>query len=123
MQDKIIITIGNKSFRKYGKIQIFWNDSKKSGIKSRLHSGSACCHSFPNLLSTRLLSKNCNIASCFLWVKIWSPTLVIENRLRVSENRMLRRMFGPTRGEMMWDCRKLKTEELHKCAAHQILLG
>ena len=30
-------------------------------IKSRLKSGSACCHSVQNLLSSRLLSKNLKV--------------------------------------------------------------
>jgi hypothetical protein len=33
--------------------------------------------------------------------------------LRVFENRVLRRVFGPKRDEMMGDWRKLHSEELH----------
>jgi hypothetical protein len=33
--------------------------------------------------------------------------------LRVSENRVLRRIFGPKRGEVMGGWRKLHNEELH----------
>jgi hypothetical protein len=36
-----------------------------------------------------------------------------EHRLRVSENRVLRRIFGPKRDEMTGDWRKLYKEELH----------
>jgi hypothetical protein len=36
-----------------------------------------------------------------------------EHRLRVFENRVLRRIFGPKRGEVMGDRRKLHNEELH----------
>jgi uncharacterized membrane protein len=36
-----------------------------------------------------------------------------EHRLRVFENRVLRRMFGPKRDKMR-DWRKLHNEELHK---------
>jgi hypothetical protein len=35
-------------------------------------------------------------------------------RLRVFENGVLRRIFGPRRAEMMGSCRKLHNEELHK---------
>jgi hypothetical protein len=35
-----------------------------------------------------------------------------EHRLRVFENRVLRRMFGPKRDEVMGDWRKLHSEEL-----------
>jgi hypothetical protein len=35
-----------------------------------------------------------------------------EHRLRVFENRVLRRMFGPKRNEMMGEWRKLHNEKL-----------
>jgi hypothetical protein len=40
-------------------------------------------------------------------------TLWEEHRLRVFENRVLRRIFGPKRDEAMGDWRKLHSEELH----------
>jgi hypothetical protein len=40
-------------------------------------------------------------------------TLREENRLRVFENRVLRRTFGPKRDEVTGDWRKLYNEELH----------
>jgi len=36
-----------------------------------------------------------------------------ERRLRVSEKRVLRRIFGPNRGEVTGDWRKLHNEELN----------
>jgi hypothetical protein len=42
----------------------------------------------------------------------WSLTLREEHRLRVFENRVLRRMFGPKRGEVTGGWRKLHNEEL-----------
>jgi hypothetical protein len=36
-----------------------------------------------------------------------------EHRLRVFENRVLRRLFGPKRDEVMGEWRKLHSEELH----------
>jgi hypothetical protein len=44
----------------------------------------------------------------------WSLTLKEEQRFRVFENRVLRRIFGPNRGEVTGDWRKLHNEELHK---------
>jgi hypothetical protein len=41
----------------------------------------------------------------------WSVTLREEHRLRVFENRVLRRMFGPKRDEMTGSWRKLHKEE------------
>jgi hypothetical protein len=37
-----------------------------------------------------------------------------EHRLRVFENRVLRRLFGPKRDEVTGDWRKLHNEELHR---------
>jgi hypothetical protein len=62
-------------------------------IKRRLNLGNACYHSVQNLLSSRMLSKNI--------------------RLRVFENRVLRRIFGPKRDEVTGGFRKLHNEELH----------
>jgi hypothetical protein len=45
--------------------------------------------------------------------EIWSSTLREEGRLRVFENRVLRRIFGPKRNEMTEGWRKLHNEELH----------
>jgi hypothetical protein len=42
----------------------------------------------------------------------WSLTPREERRLRVFENRMLRRVFGPKRDEVTGDWRKLHNEEL-----------
>jgi hypothetical protein len=38
----------------------------------------------------------------------WSLTLREEHRLRVFENRVLRRIFGPKSDEAMGECRKLQ---------------
>jgi hypothetical protein len=73
-----------------------------------------------NLLSSCLLSKNLKIkiykTVIFPFVlygrKNWSLTLGEEHRLRVFENRVLRKTFGPEREEDgSW--RKLHNDELH----------
>ena len=38
--------------------------------------------------------------------------VIIESRLRVFENRVLRRIFGPKRDEVTGEWRKLHSEEL-----------
>jgi hypothetical protein len=43
----------------------------------------------------------------------WSLTLREEHRLRVSENRVLRRIYGPKRDEVTGGWRKLHNEVLH----------
>jgi len=42
----------------------------------------------------------------------WSLTLREERRLRVFENRVLRKIFGPRRDEVKGEWRKLHNEEL-----------
>jgi len=43
----------------------------------------------------------------------WSLKMREERRLRVFENRVLRRIFGPKRDEVTGEWRKLNTEELN----------
>jgi hypothetical protein len=51
----------------------------------------------------------------------WSLTLKEECRLRMLENRVLRRIFGPKREEVAGGWRQLHNEELHNLCASQIL--
>jgi len=89
-------------------------------IKSRLKLGNACYYLVLNLLSSRLLSKNLKIKMyrtiilpvVLYGCETWSLTLREERRLRVFENRVLRRVFGPMRDEVTGEWRKLHNEEL-----------
>ena len=73
------------------------------------------------LLSSRLLSKNLKIKiyrTIILPVVLygceaWSLTLREEMKLRVYENMVLRRIFGPRRDEVTGECRRLHNEELN----------
>jgi hypothetical protein len=77
--------------------------------KWTLISGYTYYHSVQKLLSSHQLSKNVKIAayeSIILPVVLygcetWSPVLRDEHKLRVFENRVLRRIFGPKRDEVM----------------------
>jgi hypothetical protein len=90
-------------------------------IKNRLNLGNACYHSVQSLLSSRLLSRNVKIKiykTIILPVVLygretWSLTLKEEHRLRVFENRVVRRIFGPKRDEVTGEWKKLHNEELH----------
>jgi hypothetical protein len=72
-------------------------------------------------LSFRLLSRNVKLKiykTTILPVVLygcetWSLRLGEENRLRVFENRVLRRIVVPKRGEVTGEWRKLHREELH----------
>jgi len=93
-----------EQFRYLGTVLINQN-SVQEEIKSRLKSGNACYHLVQNLLSSSLLPKNKKIKiyrTIILPVVLYkyetrSLTLREEHRLRVFENRMLRRIFGPKR--------------------------
>jgi hypothetical protein len=90
-------------------------------INSRLCSGNACYHSFQSLLSSRLLFRNLKvkiyktiILSFVLYgCGAWSLTLREEHRVRVFENRVLRRIFGPKQDEVMEEWRKFHSGELY----------
>jgi hypothetical protein len=72
-------------------------------------------------LSSRLLSRNVKVKiykTIILPVVLygcetWSLMLRGEHRLRVFENRVLRRIFGPKRDEVTGEWRKLHNEKLH----------
>jgi hypothetical protein len=74
-------------------------------IKRRLDSSNACYHSVQSFLSSRLLSKNLKIIIYKTMImpvvlygcETWSLTLREKHILRVLENRVLRRIFGPKR--------------------------
>jgi hypothetical protein len=52
----------------------------------------------------------------------WSLTVREEHRLRVFENRVLRRIFGPKRDEIIGGWRKLHNEELHNLYSSQSII-
>ena len=100
-------------------------NSIQEEIKSRLKLGNACYYSVQNLLSSSFLSKNLKIKIyIYIYITIilpvvlygcetWSLTLRQERRLRVFENKVLRRIFGPRRDEVTGDWRRLHNEELN----------
>jgi len=51
----------------------------------------------------------------------WSVTPREERRLRVFENRVLRRTFGPKRDEVIGECRRLHNVELHDLPSSNII--
>jgi hypothetical protein len=73
-----------------------------------------------------LLSRNLKVKICKTIIlpvvlygrETWSLTLREEHRVRVFENRVPRRIFGPKMDEIMGQWRKLRNGELH-----QTLLG
>jgi hypothetical protein len=80
-----------------------------------------CYQSVQNLLSSSLLYKSVQIIIYKIIIlpvvlygcETWSLTLREKHRLRVSENRVLRGIFGPKKDEVTGDWRKLHNKELH----------
>jgi len=120
------VRIDNSTFKrveefKYLGTALTNQNSIAEEIKSRTRSGNACYHSVQNLLSSRLLSKNLKIkiyTTIILPVVLygcenWSLTLGEERKLRVFENMVLRRIFGPRRDKVTGEWRRLHNEELN----------
>jgi hypothetical protein len=85
----------------------------KEEIKSRLKSENACYNLMQKILSSSLLSKNINIKIhrtiifpvVLYGCETWPLTFREERRLRVFENRVLRRIFGPKMDEVTGEWR------------------
>jgi hypothetical protein len=109
---------GNVSLFKYSWTTVTNQNLIQEEIKRRLNSGNACYHSVQSLPSYRLLSKNLKIRIYKMIIlpvvlygcETWSLTLREERELRVFENRVLRRLFGPKRDEVTGEWRKLHNE-------------
>ena len=103
-------------------IFIFWVTCQVNNLLPYLLSptGNSCYYSVQTFLSSRILSKNLKIKTyktiilpvVLYGCETWSLTLREECRLRVFENRILRRIFGPKR-DKNGDWRRLHNEELH----------
>jgi len=114
-------SIGRVEEFKYLGTTLTDQNSIQEEIKSRLKLGNPCYHSVQNLLSSRLLSKNLKIKiyrtiilpAVLYGCETWSLPLREERRLRVFENRVLRRVFAPKRDGVTGEWRKPHNEELN----------
>jgi hypothetical protein len=129
------ISVANKSFEKVAEFKYLGATLTDQNyiyeeIRSRLNSGTACYHAVQNLLSSHLLSRSVKIRiykTIILPVVLYgcetlSLTLREEHRLRVFENRVLKRIFGPKRDEVTGGWRKLLNEELHGLYSSPIIV-
>ncbi|KAJ4429478.1 hypothetical protein ANN_21647 [Periplaneta americana] len=120
------ITIRDLSFEEVEKFKYLGatvtniNDTREE-IKRRINMGNVCYYSVEKLLSSSLLSKNLKVRiykTVILPVVLygcetWTLTLREEHRLRVLENKVLRKIFGAKRDEVTGEWRKLHNKELH----------
>ena len=93
--------------------------------------GNACYYSVQNILSSSLLSKKLKIKIyrtiifpiVLYGCETWSLTLREECRLRVFENSMLRRVFGPKRDKVTGNGENYIMKSLVICTPYRILCG
>jgi hypothetical protein len=94
-------------------------------IKSRLNSGNVCHHFVQHLLSKNVkikIHRTIILPVGLYGCGTWSLTLIEEHKLRVSENRVLRRISGPKRDETTGYWRKLHNEELRNLCSSQSII-
>ncbi|KAJ4437888.1 hypothetical protein ANN_13827 [Periplaneta americana] len=120
------IKIGNLSFEEVEKFKYLGatvtniNDIREE-IKHRINMVNSCYYSVEKILSSSLLSKNLKVRiyhTVILPVVLYgcetlTLTLREEHRLRVFENKVLRKIFGAKRDEVTGEWRKLHNTELH----------
>jgi hypothetical protein len=70
-----------------------------------------------------MIHRSINFPVVYYGFETWSLTLREERRPRVLENRVLRRIFGPTRDQITRERRKLHKKELNNLYSSPVLFG
>jgi hypothetical protein len=113
------IKIGNRSFEnasqfKYLGMTVTNQNLIREGIKRRLNSCNVCYHLvWPSKNVKVGIYKTIILPVVLYGCETWSLTVREEHKLRVFENWVLRRIFGPKRDGVTGGWRKLHNEDLH----------
>ena len=99
--------IEKMSVFKYLGALITKNNEVEKEVKHKLNIRNACYYSVQELFSSQILSRNIKLRICETTIlpvvlygsDTWSLTLKEEERLRVFEKKILRKIFGPNREE------------------------
>ena len=92
--------------------------------------GNACYYSIEKILSSHLLSKKLKLNTyktvilpvVLYGCETWSLTLREENRSKVFENEVLRKIFGAKKDEITGEWRKLHNADLHAFYSSQNII-
>jgi hypothetical protein len=83
----------------------------KTSWRSMIQLGEKCCTMLSmNPVYVKIEIKTTTFTCCFQWCETWSLTLRGEHRLRMFENQVLRKVFGPTKMEVTGGWKKIHIE-------------
>jgi len=111
--------------KKYSQVEMLPLETKRSGGKLLPHSAESFIFQFAiQKVKDQDIQNYCIILPVVLYgCETWSLTLREERRLRVFENGVLRRVFGPKRDEVTGNGENYIMRNLVICTHYSILCG
>ena len=119
-----------EKFRYLG-VTVTNTNSIREEIKRRINMGNTCYYSLQKMLSSHLLSKKLKVNTyktiilpvILYGCETWSLILREEHKLRVFENKVLRKIFGAKRDQSTGEWRSYIMLNYTHCILHLTLLG